>query len=235
MNNNNDEENIKTFFIEKINKDNTNETYLTRKIFEEYVKCKNAVNISIQNNKLMSKNSITKNKKKNIINYNNIKYWIKTILIPNDNDLSTKKSYSYVNIKSKQIPKPLGDLNFPFLYSSKNIKINKKSIIFSNTNSIFNHINLCRAGQLEEERKEEEFIDETIMIKLKQYYDNDQDSLLHILQIGPPDSFRLITWNIINNISYINNLNFILNNNSYNANEIYKKFLLKDLEKNKSD
>ena len=235
MNNNNDEENIKTFFIEKINKDNTNETYLTRKIFEEYVKCKNAVNISIQNNKVMSKNSVTKKQEKNIINYNNIKYWIKTILIPNDNNLSTKKSYSYVNIKSKQIPKPLGDLNYPFLYSSKNIKINKKSIIFSTTNSIFNHINLCRAGQLEEERKEEEFIDETIMIKLKQYYDNDQESLLHILQIGPPDSFRLITWNIINNISYINNLNFILNNSSYNANEIYKKFLLKDLEKNKSD
>ena len=235
MNNDKDEENIKIFFIEKINKDNSNETHLTRKILEEYVKCKNAVNISIQNNKALSKNNITKKQEKNINNYNNIKYWIKMIIITKDNNLSTKKSYSYVNIKSKQIPKPLGDLNFPLLYSSKNIKNNKKSIIYSTTNNIFNHINLCRAGKLEEEQNEEEFTDEIILIKLKQYYDNDQESLLNILQYGPPDSFRLITWNIINNISYLNHLNFILNNKNYNANDLYTKFLLKDLEKNKSD
>ena len=235
MNNDKDEENIKLFFIKKINKDNYNETHLTRKIFEEYVKCKNAVNISIQNNKALSKNNITKKQEKNINNYNNIKYWIKMIIITNDNNLSTKKSYSYVNIKSKQIPKPSGDLNFPILYSSKNIKNNKKSIIYSTTNNIFNHINLCQPGKLEEEQNEEEFTDEVIIIKLKNYYDNEKESLLNILQLGPPNSFRLITWNLINNISNINNINVIYDNNNYNANEFYKNCLLKDLDKNKSD
>ena len=80
MNNENDEETIKFFFIEKINKDKTSKTYFTRKIFEEYVKFKNAVNIFIQNNKFIQKNSINKKQEKNIINYNNIKYWIKTII-----------------------------------------------------------------------------------------------------------------------------------------------------------
>ena len=141
MNNENDEENIKLFFIEKISQEN-NDTKMTRKIFEEYVKCKNAVNISIHNNK-MSNSAITKKQEKNINNYNNIKYWIKMILISLEqkNYLTTKKSYSYVNVKSKQIPKPLGDLNFPLLYSSKNIKTNKKNKVYSITNNIFNQTN----------------------------------------------------------------------------------------------
>jgi hypothetical protein len=235
MNNDNDEENIKMLFIDRINQDNSINTLLTRKIFEEYVRCKNAVNISIQNNKTNSKNNLTKKQEKNINNYNNIKYWIKMIINPNENNMPTKKSYSYVNINSKQIPKPLGDLNFPILYSNKNIKNNKKSIIYSTTNNIFNHINLCRHGDFEEEQKEEEFTDEVVIIKLKNYYDNDQESLLNNLQLGPPDSFRLIAWNLINNISYINNVSFIYENNNYNSNEINKNCLLKDLDKNKSD
>ena len=239
MNNENDEENIKLFFIEKISQEN-NDTKITRKIFEEYVKCKNAVNISIHNNKI-SKSAITKKQEKNINNYNNIKYWIKKILISLEpkNNLTTKKSYSYVNVKSKQIPKPLGDLNFPLLYSSKNIKTNKKNKVYSITNNIFNQTNFGRIGKLEEdeeERNNEEYTDEIVIIKLKQFYDKDQNSLLNILQMGPPDSFRLITWNIVNNICYFNNdLNLILNNINYNANDIYKKFLMKELEKNKSD
>ena len=235
MNNDNDEENIKMFFIDRINQDNSINTLLTRKIFEEYVKCKNAVNISIQNNKINSKNNLTKKQEKNLNNYNNIKYWIKMIINSNENNMPTKKSYSYVNINSKQIPKPPGDLNFPLLYSNKNIKNNKKSIIYSTTNNIFNHINLCRPGNFEEGQKKEEFTDEVVIIKLKNYYDNDQESLLNNLQLGPPDSFRLIAWNLINNISYINNVSFIYENNNYNSNEIYKNCLLKDLDNNKSD
>ena len=238
MNNENDEENIKLFFLEKINKDKTSKTYLTRKIFEEYVKFKNAVNIYIQNNKLTPKNIINKKQEININNYNNIKYWIKMIIISNEiNDLSTKKSYSYVNINSKQIAKPLGDLNFPYLYSSKNIKNlknAKKSLIYSTANNIFQNENL-QPGSLEDEKNEEEYTDEVIIEKLKNCYDNDKDLLLKNLQHGPPESFRLITWNIVNNISYLNNLNFIINNINYNSNEIYKLFLLKDLEKSKSD
>ena len=80
----NDEENIKLYFIEKINKENSIHTYLTRKIFEEYVKCKNAVNISIQNNKTL-KNFITKKQEKNLNNYKNIKFWIKMIIEPKQN------------------------------------------------------------------------------------------------------------------------------------------------------
>ena len=236
MNNENDEETIKFFFIEKINKDKTSKTYFTRKIFEEYVKFKNAVNIFIQNNKFIQKNSINKKQEKNIINYNNIKYWIKTIIISNeDNNLSTKKSYSYVNIKSQQIPKPLGDLNFPFLYSNKNIKNHKRSIIYSTTNNIFNNTNMAPSDPIEEEKNGEEYTDEIIVAKLKQYYDNDKDNLIFNLQRGPPDSFRLITWNTIHNICYLNNLNFKLNDITYNADDIYKMFLFKDLEKSKSD
>ena len=237
MNDENDEENIKLFFIEKISQENTNDIKITRKIFEEYVKCKNAVNISIHNNK-MSKSTVTKKQEKNINNYNNIKYWIKMILISLEpkNNLTTKKSYSYVNVKSKQIPKPLGDLNFPLLYSSKNIKTNKKNKVYSITNNIFNQTNFGRIGKLEEGRNDEEYNDEIVIIKLKQFYEKDQNSLLNILQMGPPDSFRLITWNIVNNICYLNSdLNLILNNINYNANDIYKKFLMKELEKNKSD
>ena len=237
MNNENDEENIKLFFIEKINKENSNKIVLTRKIFEEYVKCKNAVNISIQNSKNIPKNNIAKKQEKNINNYNNIKYWIKNIIIPNENNsFSTKKSYSYVNIKSKQIPKPLGDLNFPSLYQN-NIKNNKRSIIYSTTNNIFNNINLPGSYPLEEEEEnnEEEYNDEIIIIKLKQYYDCDKESLLNILKYGPPESFRLITWNVVNNIGYLNNLNFVINKNNYNSHDIYKYFLSKNLEKSKSD
>ena len=235
MNNENDEENIKLFFLEKINKDKTSKTYLTRKIFEEYVKFKNAVNIYIQNNKLASKNSINKKQEININNYNNIKYWIKMIIMSNEiNNLSTKKSYSYVNINSKQIPKPLGDLNFPYLYSSKNIKNAKKSIIYSTANNIFQNNNL-QSGSLEKETNEEEYTDEVIIEKLKNCYDNDKELLLQNLQHGPPNTFRLIAWNIVNNISYLNNLNFIINNINYNSNDIYKLFLLKELDKSKSD
>ena len=236
MNNENDEENIKLFFIEKINNNKTNKTQITRKIFEEYVKCKNAVNISIQSIKSISNNNINKKQEKNINNYNNIKHWIKLIIIPSDqNNLSTKKSYSYVNVKSKQIPKPLGDLNFPILYSNKNKRNFKKSIIYSTTNNIFNNTNLMKPVELEEKNNSEEFTDEFIIIKLKQYYDNDKESILNNLQLGTPDSFRLMTWNIVNNICYLNNLNIIFDNQNYNSHEFYNKFLYKELDKSKSD
>ena len=228
----NDEENIKLYFIEKINKENSIHTYLTRKIFEEYVKCKNAVNISIQNNKTL-KNFITKKQEKNLNNYKNIKFWIKMIIEPKQNNFATKKSYSYVNIKSTQIPKPLGDLNFPILYSNKNMINNKKGVIYSTTNNIFNQTNII--GNLEEEKNEDIYTDEIIIMKLKEYYDKDKESLLSLLQYGPPNSFRLIAWNIINNIFFLNNLTFILNNKTYNASGLYKKFLLKELEKCNSD
>ena len=236
MNNQNEEENIKIFFIEKINTDKTNKTHITRKIFEEYVKYKNAVNISLQNNKIMSKNSINKKQEKHINNYNNIKFWIQKIIISNEiNNLSTKKSYSYVNIKSKQIPKPLGDVNFQLLYFNKNMKNNKRSIIYSTTNNIFNNANFVKSDPMDEEKNGEEYTDEVIISKLKQYYNNDKDSLLNILQHGPPDSFRLITWNTVNNISNLNNINFKINNINYSSNDIYKMFLFKELDKSKSD
>ena len=105
------------------------------------------------------------------------------IIMSNEiNNLSTKKSYSYVNINSKQIPKPLGDLNFPYLYSSKNIKNAKKSI-FQNNN--------LQSGSLEKETNEEEYTDEVIIEKLKNCYDNDKELLLQNLQHGPQNSFRL--------------------------------------------
>ena len=236
MDKENDEETIKCFFIEKINKDKTSKTYFTRKIFEEYVKFKNSVKIFIQNNKFTPRSIINKKQEKNITNYNNIKYWIKNIIISNENSsLSTKKSYSYVNIKSSQIPKPLGDLNFPLLYSNKNINSNKRNIIYSTTNNIFNNTNFEPTDIIEEENKEEDFTDEVIFAKLKQYYDSDKDGLIYSLQRGPPESFRLITWNIVNNICYLNNLNFRFNNIDYNPNDIYKMFLFKDLDKSKSD
>ena len=50
-----------------------------------------------------------------------------------------------------------------------------------------------------------------------------------------PNSFRLISYNIVNNIYYSNEINYILNNRAYNSNNLYKKFLLKFLEKTKSD
>jgi len=236
MNNDNDEEIIKLFFTEKINKNKTNKTQITRKIFEEFVKCKNAVNISIRNNKNISKNNINRKHEKHINNYNNIKYWIKMLLIPSEqNDLSTKKSYSYVNIKSKQIPKPIGDLHFPILCSNKNVKNNKKSIIYSTTNNIFNNTKLMQPVTLEKENNLEEFTDEYIIVKLKQYYDNNKESIIKNLQLGCPESFRLMIWNIVNNINYLNNLNISLNNQNYNANEFYKNLLCKELDKSKSD
>ena len=236
MNNENDEELIKFFFVEKISKDKTAKTHFTRKIFEEYVKFKNAVNIFIQSNKYSPKININKKHEKNISNYNNIKNWIKKIIISNENNsLSTKKSYSYVNIKSNQIPKPLGDLNFPFLYSGKNIQNSKRGIIYSTTNNIFNNTNLEPWDIIEEENKGDDYTDEVILTNLKQNYDNEKDNFIYSLQIGPPDSFRLIAWNIVNNICYLNNLNFKYNNISYNASDMYKMFLFKDLDKSKAD
>ena len=126
MNNENDEEKIKILFIDKILKSKKSENYFATKIFEEYVKYKNAVNIYLQSNQTKnSKNNISPNKKhqKNITKYTNIKYWIKMIIKPEENEnniLMSKKSYSYANIKSSEpIPKPLGDINFPMLYYFK--------------------------------------------------------------------------------------------------------------------
>ena len=50
MNNDNDEELIKRQFIDKILKSRKSQIHLATKIFEEYVKCKNAVNIYLQAN-----------------------------------------------------------------------------------------------------------------------------------------------------------------------------------------
>ena len=64
MNNENDEEKIKILFIDKILKSKKSENYFATKIFEEYVKYKNAVNIYLQSNQTKnSKNNISPNKK----------------------------------------------------------------------------------------------------------------------------------------------------------------------------
>ena len=143
MNNDNDEELIKRQFIDKILKSRKSQIHLATKIFEEYVKCKNAVNIYLQSNQAQNKSIPNKKHQKNIYKYTNIKYWIKMIIKPEDNEnniLMSKKSYSYANIKSsEQVPKPLGDINFPMLYYYKNIKNEKNSSIYSTTSNIFNY------------------------------------------------------------------------------------------------
>ena len=238
MNNENDEEKIKILFIDKILKSKKSENYFATKIFEEYVKYKNAVNIYLQSNQTKnSKNNISPNKKhqKNITKYTNIKYWIKMIIKPEENEnniLMSKKSYSYANIKSSEpIPKPLGDINFPMLYYFKNIKKEKNSSIYSTTSNIFNYTNL------ENKNNSDVFYnDEIIMNKLKEYYNNFPQDFIHYMTYGLPNSFRLISWNIINNINiYSNEINFVINNTIYNSNNLYKKYLLKFLEKTKSD
>ena len=235
MNNENDEEKIKILFIDKILKSKKSENYLATKIFEEYVKCKNAVNIYLQSNQAQNKSIPNKKHQKNIYKYTNIKYWIKMIIKPEDNEnniLMSKKSYSYANIKSsEQVPKPLGDINFPMLYYYKNIKNEKNSSIYSTTSNIFNYT------ILEPKNDNDIFYnDEKIINKLKEYYNNFPQDFIHSMQNGLPNSFRLISWNIINNINiYSNDINFVINNNIYNANNLYKKFLLKFLDKAKSD
>ena len=74
-----------------------------------------------------------------------------------------------------------------------------------------------------------------IINKLKQYYMNYPDDFIRYIELGLPNSFRLIAWNIINNIDYSNEIIFMINENNYNANALYKKFLAKFLEKTKSD
>ena len=235
MNNENDEEKIKILFTDKILKSKKSENYLATKIFEEYVKCKNAVNIYLQSNQAQNKSIPNKKHQKNIYKYTNIKYWIKMIIKPEDNEnniLMSKKSYSYANIKSsEQVPKPLGDINFPMLYYYKNIKNEKNSSIYSTTSNIFNYT------ILEPKNDNDIFYnDEKIINKLKEYYNNFPQDFIHSMQNGLPNSFRLISWNIINNINiYSNDINFVINNNIYNANNLYKKFLLKFLDKAKSD
>ena len=232
MNNENDEEKIKKLFIDKLLKSKKSENHLGTKIFEEYVKCKNAVNIYLQANGTQN-NTTTKKHQKNIDKYNNIKYWIKMIIKPEDNEnnnLMSKKSYSYANIKSNQIPKPLGDTNFPMLCFFKNFKSLKNNIIYLTTCNIFNYKNL------EEKNENEIYInDEMIINQLKHYYINYLEDFIRYMQLGLPNSFRLIAWNIINNINYSNDINFVINNTTYNQNTLYKKYLLKYLEKTKSD
>ena len=235
MNNENDEEKIKILFTDKILKSKKSENYLATKIFEEYVKCKNAVNIYLQSNQAQNKSIPNKKHQKNIYKYTKIKYWIKMIIKPEDNEnniLMSKKSYSYANIKSsEQVPKPLGDINFPMLYYYKNIKNEKNSSIYSTTSNIFNYT------IIEPKNDNDIFYnDEKIINKLKEYYNNFPQDFIHSMQNGLPNSFRLISWNIINNINiYSNDINFVINNNIYNANNLYKKFLLKFLDKAKSD
>ena len=231
MINENEEELIKKLFIDKIINSKKSKNYFSAKIFEEYVKCKNAVNIYLQTNGVES--SINAKKyQKNISKYNNIKSWIKMIIKPEEmenNTFISKKSYSFVNIKSNQIPKPLGDINFPTLYYFKNDKNSNNNIIYSTTNNIFNYTNFS------EKQDEIYYNDEIIMEKLKQYYKNFRGEFIHFMQIGLPNSFRLLAWNIVNNINYSNEINFVINNNIYNYNNLYKKFLLTFLEKTKSD
>ena len=64
---------------------------------------------------------------------------------------------------------------------------------------------------------------------------NYPDNFIRYIELGLPNSFRLIAWNIINNIDYSNEIIFMINENNYNANALYKKFLAKFLEKTKSD
>ena len=231
MNNDNDEELIKRQFIDKILKSRKSQIHLATKIFEEYVKCKNAVNIYLQANG--TQNNINNKKyKKNIYKYNNIKSWIKMIIKPEDIEnasLMSKKSYSYANIKSDQVPKPLGDINLPILYHFKDAKHSKNFGIYSTTTNIFDYTNFT------EQSDEIIYNDEMILDKLKQYYMNLREDFMHLMQLGLPNSFRLISWNIVNNIYYSNEINYILNNKAYNSNNLYKKFLLKFLEKTKSD
>ena len=155
------------------------------------------------------------------------------IIKPEENEnksLMSKKSYSYANIKSNQVPKPLGDTNFPMLCYFKNFKSLKNNIIYLTTCNIFNYKNL-------EDKNENEiyFNDEMIINQLKQYYINYPEDFIHYIQLGIPNSFRLVAWNIINNINYSNDINFVINNTAYNQNTLYKKYLLKYLEKTKSD
>ena len=226
-----DEDLIKKLFIDKLLKTKQLDTYFVTKIFEEYVKCKNAVNIYIQANG--SQNNINNTiHRKNIIKYNNIKSWIKMIIKPEENENNTlisKKSYSYVNIKSDQVPKPLGDINSQILYYFKDIKNVANSSIYSTTNNIFNHRNFP------EQKEEIYYNDEMIIEKLKEYYTNYKNDFIHFMQFGLPNSFRIISWNIVNNINYSNEIKYVINNNIYNSNNLYKKFLLKNLEKTKSD
>ena len=231
MINENEEELIKKLFIDKITNSKKSKNIFASKIFEEYVNCKNAVNIYLQANGVES-NINTKKYQKNISKYNNIKSWIKMIIKPEEmenNTFISKKSYSFVNIKSNQIPKPLGDINFPTLYYFKNDKNPNNNIIYSTTNNIFNYTNFS------EKQDEIYYNDEMIMEKLKQYYKNFRGEFIHFMQIGLPNSFRLLAWNIVNNINYSNDINFVINNNIYNYNNLYKKFLLTFLEKTKSD
>ena len=231
MINENEEELIKKLFIDKITNSKKSKNIFASKIFEEYVNCKNAVNIYLQANGVESSIN-TKKYQKNISKYNNIKSWIKMIIKPEEienNTFISKKSYSFVNIKSNQIPKPLGDINFPTLYYFKNDKNPNNNIIYSTTNNIFNYTNFS------EKQDEIYYNDEMIMEKLKQYYKNFRGEFIHFMQIGLPNSFRLLAWNIVNNINYSNDINFVINNNIYNYNNLYKKFLLTFLEKTKSD
>ena len=71
--------------------------------------------------------------------------------------------------------------------------------------------------------------------KLEYYYKNFRQEFIHFMQFGLPNSFRLLAWNIVNNINYSNDINYVINNNIYNYNNLYKKFLLTFLEKTKSD
>lgn len=100
--------------------------------------------------------------------------------------------------------------------------------MYSTTNNVFNYTSI-------EEKNELYYNDEIIINKLKQYYMNYPDNFIRYIELGLPNSFRLIAWNIINNIDYSNEIIFMINENNYNANALYKKFLAKFLEKTKSD
>lgn len=101
--------------------------------------------------------------------------------------------------------------------------------MYSTTNNVFNYTSI------EEKKNELYYNDEIIINKLKQYYMNYPDNFIRYIELGLPNSFRLIAWNIINNIDYSNEIIFMINENNYNANALYKKFLAKFLEKTKSD
>ena len=230
MINENEEELIKTQFIDKVIKSKKSKKYLAEKIFEEYVKYKNAVNIYLQTNGFIS-NPNDKQYQKHISKYNNIKNWIIMIIKPEEienNFFLSKKSYSFANIKSSQIPKPLGDINFPTLYYFKGLKNTNNNVIYSTTSNIFNYTNFS------EKQDEIYYNDEMIREKLEQYYKNFKQEFIHFMQFGLPNSFRPLAWNIVNNINCSNDINYVINNNIYNYNNLYKKFLFSFLEKTKS-
>ena len=194
----NDEEEIQSNFINKIN--------ISQKMHSSEINFTK----KIYEEYIKYKNKISINKDdthpKNYLIYKNIIKWIK-IIISNTNFKQTQ-SQSIKNINSKN----------SYVYQRSCAKTIEKSNFKRNTNN---------SEKNNEKIEDDYFTDNKIIKILNEFNINNHKLFIKYVQEGPPESFRLISWYILNNINeYKTNIN---------NTTLYGNFLVKNLDVSKMD